>query len=37
MRHEQDPTVRKANVRLASILGLIAFGFFALFLFVEIA
>ena len=32
MKTQLDPAVRRANIRLASILGLIAFGFFALFL-----
>jgi len=31
---EIDPAVRKANVRMAVILGLVAFGFFAAFVYV---
>ena len=31
MRVELQPAIRRANVRLASILGLIALGFFVLF------
>jgi hypothetical protein len=29
-----DPSVRRANLRLAIILGLVAFGFFAAFIYV---
>ena len=37
MRSTVDPLLRKANVRLAGILGLISIGFFVLFLLVGIA
>ena len=37
MKAQVDPTIRRANVRLASILGLIALGFFALILYMGMA
>ena len=37
MKTQLDPAIRRANIRLASVLGLIAFGFYALFLYVGMA
>ena len=37
MKSEFEASLRKANVCLASILGLVAFGFFAFFLYMGMA
>ena len=36
MKTQLDPALRRANIRLASILVLVAVGFFALFIFLWI-
>ena len=37
MKTQLDPALRRANIRLASILGLVALGLYVLFLYLETA